>query len=774
MQRTPGRWGMAGGDDARPVRRADEASAALRQPGEAREPSGGAPPSPGRAARELLDRATRLREAARALLDDHDRACRAVRETHAAFLEELVDLELANIPVHRLEDATEGRLKVAHLERAGLVSVRDVHRAAGYELEQIPGVSRQAARQAAAAAQHVAGAVRDHVAVRLDPDDPRPRGTALAVALHLLVAAGPEVRRAVAAAEAFARDAEAVLPRAAPAAGRLRMAFTGRSRRHRIDRAVHRLWRLTGDAERRGLPLLFGQVGVDLLRSPADDVEAWVDFELRPAEYYSTLAEVSDAAPGHGPGGRTPDPAAAEGYLPARIAEHVRAQPLDDTLCHVSLRGYQSFGARFALAQRRVVLGDEMGLGKTIQAIAALAHLAAQGGRHFLVVCPASVLINWGREVRARSSLRLVPMYGDHRGTGYDEWCESGGVAVTNYEALRTLPVDARSPSPAMLVVDEAHYVKNPRTQRSQAVAAWSARSEHVLFMTGTPMENRVAEFRNLVRHLQPGLVPGLDGVGAVAAALGSAAFRMAVAPAYLRRNQEDVLTELPELLHTDEWEELSPADRAAYRDAVAGGSFMAMRRAAYAHPATSAKLGRLREIVAEAAENRRKVVVFSYFRDVLSTVREALEPSDTLGPLSGSIPAQERQELVDAFTARPGHAVLLAQVESGGIGLNLQAASVVILCEPQTKPSLEHQAVARVRRMGQVRAVRVHRLLATECLDERLVAVLEDKSRMFDAYARRSDVAEAAPDAVDVSDGVLARRIVEEEQVRLAESGRV
>ncbi len=154
--------------------------------------------------------------------------------------------------------------------------------------------------------------------------------------------------------------------------------------------------------------------------------------------------------------------------------------------------------------------------------------------------------------------------------------------------------------------------------------------------------------------------------------------------------------------------------------------------------------------------------------------MRTALEPSDTLGPLSGSIPAQERQDLVDAFTARPGHAVLLAQIESGGVGLNLQAASVVILCEPQTKPSLEHQAVARVQRMGQVRAVRVHRLLATECLDERLVAVLEDKSRTFDAYARRSDVAEAAPDAVDVSDGALARRIVEEEQIRLAESGRV
>ncbi len=771
---------MAGGDGVRPVSGVDEGPVAPREPDEAGAPGvAGAPgaagaPSPGRATRELLDRARRLHDAARALLDDHSRACRAVREAHAALLAELVDLELGNIPVHRLEDATEGRVKVAHLERAGLASVRDVHRAAGHELERIPGVSRQTARQAAAAAQHVAGAVRDHVAVRLDPDDPRPRSTALAIALHLLVSAGPEARRAVAAAETFVRDADAELPHAAPAAGRLRMAFAGKERRRRVREAATRLRDLVEDAERRALPLLFGQVNVDLLRSPADDVEAWVDFELRPAEYYSTLAEVSDAAPGDGPGGRTPDPAAAEGFLPARIAEHVRAQPLDDTLCNVSLRGYQSFGARFALAQRRVVLGDEMGLGKTIQAIAALAHLAAQGGRHFLVVCPASVLINWSREIQARSSLPLVPMYGDHRRMGYDEWCASGGVAVTNYEALRIFPVDGSSPAPAMLVVDEAHYVKNPRTQRSQAVAAWSARSEHVLFMTGTPMENRVGEFRNLVRHLRPELVPGLDGVGAVAAALGSAAFRMAVAPAYLRRNQEDVLTELPGLLHTDEWEELSPADRAAYQDAVAGGSFMAMRRAAYAHPATSAKLGRLREIVAEAAESRRKVVVFSYFRDVLAAVRTALEPSDTLGPLSGSIPAQERQDLVDAFTARPGHAVLLAQIESGGVGLNLQAASVVILCEPQTKPSLEHQAVARVQRMGQVRAVRVHRLLATECLDERLVAVLEDKSRMFDAYARRSDVAEAAPDAVDVSDGALARRIVEEEQIRLAESGRV
>jgi hypothetical protein len=123
----------------------------------------------------------------------------------------------------------------------------------------------------------------------------------------------------------------------------------------------------------------------------------------------------------------------------------------------------------------------------------------------------------------------------------------------------------------------------------------------------------------------------------------------------------------------------------------------------------------------------------------------------------------------VDEFTAAPGHAVLLAQIEAGGVGLNLQAASVVIICEPQVKPTMEHQAVARAHRMGQVRAVQVHRLLATDSVDQRMLDILESKSRLFDAYARRSDVAEATPDAVDISVGSLARRIVEDEQRRLA-----
>ncbi|PBC61523.1 helicase SNF2 [Streptomyces sp. Tue6028] len=819
--------------------------------GEAEAAAGG-PPSVGRAARELLAEGEGLYEAARTVLADHTRAVEAVRAALAPLRAELVAQELESIPVSRLKDVTEGRLRLAAVEAAGLGSVRAVHEASRYELRQIPGVGAQTADQALAAARQIARAVEETVSVRIDVDHPEPRTTALVMALGRLVEAGPELRRAVDAARRLDGRLGVLLPAARPAGGRLRMAFAGRGRRRDALAAVAGIRELAADAAARDVRLLLAQAATDLLREPTSDIEAWVDFELRSTEYYSQLAEISDRPGGAG------DVEAAEGFLPSEIAERVHAQPLDDTHRRVSLRGYQSFGARFALAQRRVVLGDEMGLGKTVQAIAALAHLAGRGGSHFLVVCPASVLINWTREIRARSTLRALPVHGADRQDAYAEWRETGGVAITTFDVLHTLPAPDGA-APGMLVVDEAHYVKNPDTRRSRAVAAWTGRCDRVLFLTGTPMENRVEEFRTLVRHLRPELLPEIHGSSAAA---GPHAFRRSVAPAYLRRNQRDVLTELPALLHVDEWEEFSAADRRAYREAVEAGNFMAMRRAAYVDAERSAKLQRLRELVSEAAGNGLKVVVFSYFRDVLATVRQALdddagatpeepgtepadpEPTDVevtasesadpeptdedvtgsepagvdttgsepigieatgsrptgddvprpesvagsaapgggpgreadggrvFGPVTGSVPAARRQRLVDEFAAADGHAVLLCQIEAGGVGLNLQAASVVVLCEPQVKPTLEHQAVARAHRMGQVRSVQVHRLLAADSVDDRLLHILRDKDRLFDAYARRSDTAEATPDAVDVSDGGLARRIVEEEQRRLAAGG--
>ncbi|MEU9404529.1 DEAD/DEAH box helicase [Streptomyces sp. NPDC048281] len=710
----------------------------------------------GRDERGVVARAARLAEAARNVAGDHGRAVEAVRAALAPIHDAAVRRELDAIPVARLQDVTEGRLRLGGVEQSGLRTVGAVLDAGAYRLLQIPGVGRRTVDQMLAAARRLSEAVHETVAVHIDVDRPEPSTTALVVALQVLVEAGPEARRAVDRADALSRRLEPLLADARPAAGRFRMLLAGRERKARALAAVAGLRPLVDEADRGRLLELFAQASVDLLRGPSSDLAAWADFELRSADYYSLLAEISGAAP---------DVAAAEGFLPDEIAERVRAQHLDDSYRRVSLRGYQAFGARFALAQRKVVLGDEMGLGKTIQAIAVLAHLAAEGQSHFMVVCPASVLVNWTREIEARSALRVLLLHGPDRHDAFADWKGRGGVGVTTFDALRGFPAPGGG-EVGLLVVDEAHSVKNPKAKRSQAVARWAEHCERTLFMTGTPMENRVAEFRSLVGMLDRGVAESLDDGDALA---GSVAFRKAVAPVYLRRNQQDVLTELPSLQHTDEWEELSASDAEAYRDAVRAGNFMAMRRAAYLRPERSAKLERLREIVEEAGENGQKTVVFSNFKDVLRVVEQALaDRTAVFGPLSGDVPAARRQQLVDDFAAAPGAAVLLAQIQAAGVGLNMQAASVVVICEPQIKPTVEHQAVARAHRMGQVRPVRVHRLLATGGVDERLVEMLERKTRLFDAYARRSAVAEATPDAVDVSDTELARRIVEEEQARL------
>ncbi|WP_433893887.1 DEAD/DEAH box helicase [Streptomyces sp. CA-111067] len=744
---------------------------------------------------DVLARADRLRGAAATLIADHDLAKAAVAAAVEPLLDERVARELDGMPVARLRDATRGTLAVTALEQAGIGSVGQVAAATAYQLRALPGIGAATAAQLLTAAEQIARAARDGVTVRIDVERQDPRDDALIAALGRLLTAGPELSRHRRAAEQTVGDLDALLPGARPARSRMRMLAMGGRRREQVMAAVAGLDALLTAADRADVLEQLTQSIVDLLRSPPPAAEARIDFELRAADYYSVLDTLAG-----------PAPAAAEGHLPSDLVQRVRAQPLDDAYLRVSLRGYQEFGARFALVQERVVLGDEMGLGKTVEAIAVLAHLAAGGERRFLVVCPPGLLVNWTREITARSTLTPVRVHGPGRQRAYRDWLRDGGVAVTTFDTLHTLEPPVAEPPPAppggsggsrrraeraeraaraariasagrvrpgtldLLVVDEAHFAKNPATRRSRSVANWTGGARRALYLTGTPMENRLEEFRTLVEYLRPRLT---DMVSKADAAADPAAFRAAIAPAYLRRNRQDVLTELPELVHTDEWAEFSTADLAAYRAAVEAGNFAAMRRAAYADPAHSAKLRRLRDLVAEAATNGLKVVVFSCYREVLAAVHGALggsrEGAALHGPLTGAVPADGRQQLVDEFSAAPGHAVLVAQIQAGGIGLNLQAASVVVLCEPQLTPATESQAVSRAHRMGQIRGVRVHRLLAADSVDQRLVDLLGAKSRLFDEYARRSDVAEAAPEALDISEQSLARQVVAHEQLRLA-----
>ncbi|XKH57332.1 DEAD/DEAH box helicase [Citricoccus nitrophenolicus] len=671
------------------------------------------------------------------------RAGVVVRDGEARALLDTMDVE-------RLKDATADRLSTSPLLEAGITTVLQVWDR-GAELEALDGVGKTTATRLRGAARTLWDLAVDGTGLRLDPADRTEAATELLRRTRAWEQLLP-LRRAtagVALAEALAPLAHTQAPgHPVLLAPRARTAAQFRE-------AVASVLQLAGTVppEQHPVPDAGPHPGAE-----GSGDEVWVDFLARPADYYALFAEL---------GFTTEDPEKTQGDLPAEIVEAVRAFRLDTTHLTASLRGYQSFGAKFALVQGKVVVGDEMGLGKTVEALAVLTHLAAAGGAerpvHFLVVCPAAVVTNWMREIEKMTALPAHRLHGTNREAAASAWRRAGGVAVTTFATLRSAAFGDEGTEPVQLgcvVVDEAQYIKNPEALRSQAVAEVIGRTERAILLTGTPLMNRLEEFRTLIGYLRPDLV--LDSH-----ALAPARFRQQVAPAYLRRNQEDVLTELPELVEVQELLPMNAAESRAYREAVGEGNFMAMRTAGFASGGASEKMQRLVEIVTEAEENGRRVIVFSFFRDVLDAVATALD-GPVFGPLTGSVPAAQRQAMVDAFSAAPGGAALVAQVTAGGVGLNIQAASVVVLCEPQLNPAIEWQAIARARRMGQLETVQVHRLLTEDGVDQRLTEMLAVKAELFDRFAAESDVAEAAPEAVDVSEAELAREVIEVERERL------
>jgi SNF2 family DNA or RNA helicase len=309
-----------------------------------------------------------------------------------------------------------------------------------------------------------------------------------------------------------------------------------------------------------------------------------------------------------------------------------------------------------------------------------------------------------------------------------------------------------------MLVVDEAHYIKNPEAQRTMNVKKIGEHAERLLFMTGTALENKVDEMIALIRILQPEIASAVHGMEYLSSA---PQFRERVAPVYYRRKREDVLTELPDLIESKEWCTLSKAEEVAYERAVLGKHYAEARRVSWNVDdiRNSSKANRMMELIQEAESDGRKVIVFSFFLDTIGKVKGLLG-SKCLGPINGSIPPQRRQEIIDEFDKAPAGTVLAAQIQAGGTGLNIQSASVVIICEPQFKPSIENQAISRAYRMGQTRNVLVYRLLCDDTVDEKITAMLESKQAIFDAFADKSV---AATESLELDDKTFGNIIKEE-----------
>lgn len=417
------------------------------------------------------------------------------------------------------------------------------------------------------------------------------------------------------------------------------------------------------------------------------------------------------------------------------LLKQIQATPLLLESFHTELRHYQEFGTKYILHQKRILLGDEMGLGKTIQAIAAIHHLHHEGHRYFLVICPVTLLLNWKREIDKLTYMQAYILHGDSFGN-YESWRREGGIAIINYEGLDKIIFDKDFPLD-MVVVDEAHFVKNKEAQRTRNTVRMIEQAEYALYMTGTAIENNVDEMCYLIECLNPSIASEVNDMKYLAKA---DLFRKKISPVYLRRKRADVLMELPELTIHDEWCMMNEEEINSYHKAVVTGNFMAMRRVSW-DSLNSTKAERMTELCLQALSEGKKVVIFSYFLDTLSFVSDLLL-GKALPVISGKLSLEKRQDILCQFE-EPIARVLPIQIHAGGIGLNIQTAEIVILCEPQLKPSDEMQAISRIYRMGQVHHVFVYRLLSADTIDETLVKRLHDKQNIFDQFADESEMSE-------------------------------
>ena len=456
--------------------------------------------------------------------------------------------------------------------------------------------------------------------------------------------------------------------------------------------------------------------------------------------------------------------------LPGELAEDIRTQSFGLQGLNCTLRPYQEWGVKYVLHQEKVLLGDEMGLGKTIQALACIVALRNAGDTHFMVICPASVLANWIKEINSKTDLRAVKIHGRDRLESFEKWLKEGGVAVTTYETTSFLKYEEGYRF-SFLVVDEAHYIKNISAQRSKNVRDISKHADRMLFMTGTALENRVDEMISLIEILNPEISKQVKNIAFMSAAKQ---FRDKIAPVYYRRKRDDVLTELPEKIENDEWTILLDEEKKIYKADVLAKKYADIRRVSWKVDdlSKSSKAIRLKEIVEEAKSEGRKTIVFSFFLDTMAKVRELLGDC-CLEPINGSVPPQKRQEIIDEFDKAPEGSVLCAQIQSGGTGLNIQSASVVVICEPQLKPSIENQAISRAYRMGQARNVLVYRLLSDDTVDEKIMDILKQKQSVFDAFANDSAAAENV-EKNDIEQGIDEKTlgsIIDEEIERIKQS---
>lgn len=449
---------------------------------------------------------------------------------------------------------------------------------------------------------------------------------------------------------------------------------------------------------------------------------------------------------------------------------------------NATLRNYQVAGFKWLNEITALgfggILADDMGLGKTIQVIA---FILSQKKTKTLIVTPTSVIYNWKDEFeRFAPTLKLGLAHGSKgsRGTVLDDY-KKYDVILTTYGTLKNDEEKYSDLSFDYLIIDEAQNIKNHSAQSTVSVKKIKSRCN--IALTGTPIENNLMELWSIFDFVMPGYLftkerfrerfVGNDDVSEL---------KTLITPFILRRLKKDVLDELPDKVEKKYLVELNSKQKQIYksyvkeikmkidasRDKVNLFAFLTKLRELCLDPSLvipdyvgkSAKLNIVKELVEEASESGKKILLFSQFTSVLKKIEEDFkEHGVNYLYLDGSTSARDRVERVKEFNEDDDIKVFLISLKAGGVGLNLTSASLVIHFDPWWNPAIEDQATDRAHRFGQKNTVEVIKLVAKDTIEEKIVLMQEDKKELIQSLMDGKTM-----------DGKGLKRLSEEEIIKL------
>lgn len=436
---------------------------------------------------------------------------------------------------------------------------------------------------------------------------------------------------------------------------------------------------------------------------------------------------------------------------------------------HATLRPYQAEGYRWLDMMAKMGFGaclaDDMGLGKTIQVIAWLEHYRVNVGGHALIILPASLIGNWQREIEKFAPEMTYQILHKSAKNADLKIDETKFLAITTYNMVSRLE-ELTTYNWDICILDEAQAIKNAGTKQSKAVKSIHAKTRMAL--TGTPIENSLADLWSLFDFLNQGILgTAKEFAGFVKQVneedAGYGALRKIVNPFILRRLKSDrsIISDLPDKIEIQEYTSLSKKQTLLYQqlvdtiqeklDTVEGierkglvlASIMKFKQICNHpdqylgleefKPENSGKFQQLQQICETIYEKRERVLVFTQFKEMCEPLAEFLSKIFHKKGLvlHGGTPIKKRNEMVETFNGEAYVPFMVLSLKAGGVGLNLTSANHVVHFDRWWNPAVENQATDRAYRIGQTKNVMIHKFISEGTIEEKIDAMISDKQKL-------------------------------------------